>query len=65
MKIGDLAIVKNNVWKKWCQTNDLYYHEFHPQPIVALPSHPPYENSVLLAFPLWWNENEIELVINI
>jgi len=63
LRIGVLARVKPLVWAEWCLRHQKEVKEFKPQPVIALPSHPPYDECVMLAFPFyWWREDEIELV---
>ena len=64
MHVGDLYKVKDEVWKEWCFRHQVFDLEVcTPQPITNLPSHPPYEGYVMLAFPFhWWKPEELEEV---
>ena len=52
--VGQICVVKEDVWREWCVRTQVDYKPFVPQPITQLPGNSPYSGYVMLAFPFWW-----------
>lgn len=59
--VEKLYVVKDDVWRKWCDERGKGYEPFKPQPVLHAPTLPPFQDKIMLTFPEWWfHVSEVE-----
>lgn len=63
MQEGTKVRIKPEAWVKFCDRTKTYRPNPGVQTVFRMPANPPFDDRVMLDFPLyWWEESDLELV---
>lgn len=65
LSIGCKVKIKPEAWKRYLEVSKLDLNKPNPSPqeVALMPGNQPFDNAVMLGFPLyWWHESDLEPV---